>query len=99
MSESNTGVAAKPIQFIRPGVIRQGAQTSRFSELIENFFVRHRDKLVRLHAAMFVLFVAVIAVPLFLPDPPETATQWTHYTTFANWLLWGVWFPLVFLLE
>lgn len=24
-------------------------------------------------------------------------TPWTHYTTFANWLLWGLWFPLVFL--
>ena len=46
MSEANSGMAAKPIQFIRPGVIRQGARTSRFSEWIENFFVRHRDKLV-----------------------------------------------------
>ncbi len=97
MSESDSHVAARPIHVIRPEVIRQGARTTRLSERIEAFFVRHRDKLIWLHAAMFVLFLAVIAVPLFLPDPPETATQWTHYATFANWLLWGVWFPLVFL--
>lgn len=46
---------------------------------------------------MFVAFLAVIALPLFLPEPPESATLLTHYTSFANYLLWGVWFPLVFL--
>lgn len=78
-------------------IIRQGARTTPASETVEAFFVRHRGKLVWVHAAMSILFLAVIVAPLFLPDPPETATPWTHYTTFANWLLWGVWFPLVFL--
>ena len=32
-----------------------------------------------------------------LPDPPEDSTPFTHFTTFANYLLWGLWFPLVFL--
>ena len=74
MSEANSGMAAKPIQFIRPGVIRQGARTSRFSEWIENFFVRHRDKLVWLHAAMFVLFVAVTQ-PLYRPGNAASFEQ------------------------
>lgn len=78
-------------------VIGRVVTTSRASQAVEAFFVRHRDRLVWLHAAMFALFLAVIVVPLFLPDPPETATPWTHYSVFANWLLWGVWFPLVFL--
>ncbi|HSV28576.1 MAG TPA: 4Fe-4S binding protein [Candidatus Omnitrophota bacterium] len=64
---------------------------------IEAFFVRHRDRLVWLHAAMAVVFVCVIVVPVFLPDPPGDATPLTHWTTFANFALWGLWFPLVFL--
>lgn len=90
-------VAVTPQRQQKTIVIHAEAQTTRWSERIEAVFVRHRDKLVWLHAVMFLLFFAVIAVPVFLPDPPETATQWTHYTSFANWLLWGVWFPLVFL--
>lgn len=85
----------KPVA--QPILIRQGARTTRASEVVEAVFVRHRDKLVWLHAAMFVLFLAVIVVPLFLPDPPETATPWTHFTTLANYLLWGIWYPLVLL--
>jgi polyferredoxin len=96
MSEAcECAAAEKPL--VQQIVIQQGAHTTRWSERIEALFVRHRDKLIWLHAAMFVLFLAVIAVPPFLPDPPETATPWTHYTTLANYLLWGVWFPLVFL--
>lgn len=72
-------------------------QITPLSQAVENFFVRYRDRLVWVHAAMFLVFLAVIAVPPFLPDPPENATPFTHYTTFANYLLWGVWFPLVFL--
>ena len=64
---------------------------------IEAFFVRHRDRLVWLHAAMAVVFVAVIVLPVFLPDPPGDATPLTHWTSFASYALWGLWFPLVFL--
>ena len=70
---------------------------SRLTAGLEAFFVRYRDRLVLVHAAMFVVFVAIMVVPLLLPDPPEDSTPFTHVTTFANYLLWGVWFPLVFL--
>lgn len=69
----------------------------RVTRSIESFFVRHRDRLVWLHAAMAIVFLAVIVVPVFLPDPPGDATPLTHWTTFANFALWGLWFPLVFL--
>lgn len=72
-------------------------KTTRLSEAVEAFFVRNRERLVWVHAAMFAAFLAIIVVPLLLPDPPEDATRFTHYTTFANYLLWGIWFPLVFL--
>ncbi|MEW5726503.1 MAG: 4Fe-4S binding protein [Pseudomonadota bacterium] len=64
---------------------------------VEAFLVRHRDRLAWLHAAMAVVFLAVIVVPVFLPDPPGDATSLSHWTTFANFALWGLWFPLVFL--
>lgn len=64
---------------------------------IERFFVRHRDKLAFVHAGMFAFFVTVIFGPLFLSEPPSNATPFTHLTTFANYVLWGLWFPLVFL--
>lgn len=64
---------------------------------IEAFFVRHRRRLVWVHAAMFVFFLALIFLPLALPEAPEHATPLTHYTTLANYVMWGLWFPLVFL--
>lgn len=64
---------------------------------VEAFLVRHRDRLAWLHAAMAVVFVAVIVAPVFLPDPPGDATPLSHWTTLANFALWGLWFPLVFL--
>lgn len=67
------------------------------TRIIEAFFVRHRDRLVWLHLAMALVFLAVIVVPVFLPDPPGNATPLTHWTSFANFALWGLWFPLVFL--
>ena len=64
---------------------------------IETFFVRYRHWLPRVHAVMFVVFLAIIVVPLLLPDPPGDATPLTNFTTLANYLLWGLWFPLVFI--
>ncbi len=36
---------------------------------IEAFFVQHRDKLAWLRAVMFLFFLALILLPLFLPEP------------------------------
>ena len=66
-------------------------------DAVEGFFVRYRHRLIWVHAAAFVVFVVVIALPLYLPEAPESATPFTHFTRFANYLIWGLWFPLVFL--
>lgn len=70
---------------------------ARFAGAIESFFVRLRPYLPWVHAAMCVVFVVIMVVPLLLPDPPESATPLTHFTTFANYAVWGLWFPLLFL--
>lgn len=64
--------------------------------LIEGFFYRHKNKLVLIHAVMFLLFLALIIIPMVLPQPAESATTFTNFTLFSQFLLWGLWFPLVF---
>lgn len=65
--------------------------------LTESFFVRHKDRLVWVHAMMFVVFIALIFMPLFLSEPSEQASPLDHFTRFANYAMWGLWFPLVLL--
>lgn len=76
---------------------REASRLSRATSALESFFVRFRPYLPWVHAAMCVVFVAIMVVPLLLPDPPENATPLTHFTTFANYAVWGLWFPLLFL--
>ncbi len=71
--------------------------SSRFSLVIERFFYRHRDKLVWIHATFFVAFLALITIPLFLPDPAGLATPFDDFVLFSKYVLWGVWFPLTLL--
>ncbi len=63
----------------------------------ENLLVRHRTKLVWLHSLMFMAFLVVIFLPLALPEAPENSTALNNFTRFANFAMWGLWFPLVFL--
>jgi len=64
---------------------------------VEAFFARHREHLRIVHAAMFLGFLAIILVPLFLPAAERKAGPLDSYVVFANYALWGLWFPLVFL--
>ncbi len=67
------------------------------SAQIAVFFVRYRHRLIFLHAFMFLLFIVVIGGPLLLPDPPGDATPLNNLRVAANFALWGIWFPVVFL--
>jgi len=69
----------------------------QFAARCEAYFVRNRNRLALVHAAMFVLFLALMIAPLLLGAPPERAGPFDHFTTFANYAIWGLWFPLVFL--
>ncbi|WP_236725700.1 4Fe-4S binding protein [Solemya pervernicosa gill symbiont] len=93
MSIGNEGVA-DALQAIP---IHATPRRERSANVIEAFFYRHRERLVWLHGAMFLFFLAVILIPVWLPDAPENATPLSHFTTFANYAMWGLWFPLVFL--
>jgi polyferredoxin len=60
---------------------------------VELFAVAVRPYLPFLHAAMFVGFVTLIVGPAVLPHS-QFAERLGHA---ANWLIWTLWFPLVFL--
>ncbi len=64
---------------------------------LEAFFVVYRDHVGWVHAFMFLGFIVLIAVPPLLPDPPEGATPFSDFTEFANYVMWGLWFPLTLL--
>ncbi|GAB4358486.1 MAG: 4Fe-4S binding protein [Gammaproteobacteria bacterium] len=74
-----------------PGLLPRAARA------IESFFLVHREKLGYVHAVMFVLFLALIFGPLFVGEPPEGAEPFDHLVPLANYVLWGLWFPLVFI--
>jgi polyferredoxin len=77
--------------FVRDGVMRE------FAGRIESFLVRHRRQVIFVHIGMFVLFAALMIVPLLLPVPAEGTSFLNSFPRFASFAVWGLWFPLVFL--
>ena len=63
---------------------------------LEAFVSRYRDRLAWVHVGMFFVFMALMIVPLLLPLPGDAATFYDNFTLFANFVIWGLWFPLVF---
>jgi len=63
---------------------------------VERLFSRLSAWLPWLHLAMLLVFLAVLVVPVYLPESAEQATFLDDGRILANYLLWGVWFPLVF---
>lgn len=63
-----------------------------FAARIERAFVRLRPWLPWLHGLLFVFFLVLLVAPMLLPAYPVS----TWFAAFGNWLIWGLWFPLVF---
>jgi hypothetical protein len=82
---------------IPPARICNANTNPGISKKIETFFFRYRNKIAWVHTGMFVFFLSVLFLPLFLSEPTEADTALTHFTLTANYLMWGLWFPLVFL--
>ncbi|WP_448188472.1 4Fe-4S binding protein [Azospirillum sp. sgz301742] len=97
---SGTIPQARPVETSRPAA-RPAAKPqpalASVARAVEGFFVRHRRRLAYVHAAMFVVFMTIIFGPLFTPEAPPGAGAFDHITPFASYVLWGLWFPLVFL--
>lgn len=69
--------------------------SSRWGGRLEVPLLRLRRHLPIVHAIMFAVFVLLVLVPPFLPEPATSVGPLDHLAAFANLALWGVWFPLV----
>lgn len=67
------------------------------ARLIEDFFVRNRERFIYVHIGMFVVFMALILIPPFLSLPAEDDAIWNNFTLISRFLIWGLWFPLILL--
>ncbi len=68
-----------------------------FLRKIEAFMYRHRSLLNVVHVVMFIFFLALLIVPLCLPIPTEGSTLFNNLTVLSLFLIWGLWFPFVFI--
>jgi polyferredoxin len=73
------------------------ARQSAVARRIEGFFVRYRRRLPWLHLSMAVVFLALIVGPALVPEDAARHALLGRLPALANWLVWGLWFPLVFL--
>jgi polyferredoxin len=58
---------------------------------------RHQAAIRRLQWAVVLCYAALILVPALRPLPPGAAHLWNDLTVFAQFVFWGVWWPLVLL--
>jgi hypothetical protein len=79
-----------PVRVEQPAT---GPEQGSVAARIEHAAVRLRPWLPWVHAFMFVAFLALLLGPVLLPASPTA----TRLAAFSNWLIWGLWFPLVFL--
>lgn len=78
---------------VRP-LPKQGAEG--LLAIAEAFLVKHRHRLPWVHGAMFGFFVLLLLAPVLTPLPGEQDGFLDNYRRFANTVLWGLWFPLLF---
>jgi len=56
---------------------------------------RHRSVIVLIQWAVALSYLGLVAVPAFLPLPLENAHIWNNLTRFAQFVIWGIWWPFV----
>ena len=81
----------------RPVQITSPERRAGLSGRVEAFLVRHRARFGGVHAAMAVVFLALVAIPVFFPFPADDDTAFTNIQLLARFFIWGLWFPLMFL--
>lgn len=70
---------------------------ARFTRAVEGFFVRWRPYLGYLHFAFFIYFLILMFLPLFTDEAVMGDTPFSNFALFSNYIMWGLWFPLVLL--
>jgi len=58
---------------------------------------RYRNAIVAAQWFVVLGYLMLVAVPAFLPLPPDEAHIWNNLTRFAQFMFWGIWWPFVIL--
>ena len=62
-----------------------------------DFLRRRRRAILALQWFIVGVYVLLLAIPAFTPLPPESARILDHFTRFAQFVFWGIWWPFVIL--
>ncbi len=62
---------------------------------VGNWLARHQKWIWGLQWIIIAIYMALMFIPIFLPLPDESATLFHHFTVFAGFLFWGIWWPFV----
>ncbi len=96
LTTANQRLQQIPVQVKGPSGRPEPRPQGPWARRIEGIVTRHRHVLSWIHVGMFFGFLALMLVPLILPQPGNDATFYDNFTLFANFVIWGLWFPLVF---
>ena len=55
----------------------------------------HQNLIRRLQWGVVGVYAALLVVPAILPLPQGAEHIWTHFTLFAQFVFWGIWWPFV----
>lgn len=60
-----------------------------------NWLARHQKLIWGVQWLIILIYILLMVIPIFLPLPDESATLFHHFTVFAGFLFWGIWWPFV----
>lgn len=60
-----------------------------------HWLAKHQRWIRSVQWIIILIYATLIIIPVFLPLPDETATLFHHFTVFAGFLFWGIWWPFV----
>lgn len=58
---------------------------------------RYRVAILAIQWGIVLCYLALVAIPAFLPLPPDQTHIWNNLTRFAQFAFWGIWWPFVIL--
>ncbi len=84
---------AIPLHFVPPRRARGGLRglVARAGDLM----AQHRGVILVLQWCVVLVYAGLVALPAFLPLPPENAHILDNLTRLAQFLFWGIWWPFV----
>jgi polyferredoxin len=60
-----------------------------------NWLGRHQKLIRYVQWFIILIYALLMIIPVFLPLPDESAALLHHFTVFAGFLFWGIWWPFV----